>query len=1113
MSGPAPSVRRLSEWRAAAAASLAILALSCAGLPRAAVAQSTELTLPEGSVAIRLLDASGQPLQTAELPEKSEEVSVLLQSSVTAPVRVTLRLLTVDVLGLPPGTGFKEVSHRFARAGDSWQATLPLPWNAEIGGYAVEVAAGEDFRTTLPFALVPLHPPALLVEGSDPGRLNVALQALGGHIVRASSVRAHARDAWSADNLLDGFLRIRDEDGSAISAGWQSARDDWPAEIVIGFRNGGAPVVSALVFEPVATRHWLPADFLGAAPRTEIPRFVEILAAETADAGSFQSLGTVRLWNRTAPQLVEIEPRPIRYLMLRVLEGYGDKTAALGELRVLAAADDPVLAGLAPNIALPALGGGLVAFTSQSPDNLASALVDGVVGPGLGWNSDDSELGTAARLPQDLVFGFNGDRIAVIDRIEIDAESSQRYAVGGTASLNWPRLVAIGIALDSPTGPFEEIGRFQLRAEPGPQAIPVGRGARYLRVRVLENHGGKRTTIGEIAVIEAGELGRESVVVGPSDLAWDTLAAQQTSFAALPAGRLEVEPNDSLDTGERLSFGEPVQGSVDPVNDRDTYALTVASGEPQTVTLRFQTDGPPRLALTLTDPAGRLVKRHLPASGSSGALQLTWRLDPGDYRLTVAQPARVTALVWDTSGSMEGRSEALERAVRSYVEALGTNESLLLIRFSTEVESLLEAPGSDGPAMLALLEGKFRPDGGTRLFDALAAATELLHGVDGPGTIIALTDGQDSGSELALAELRRRLAAAGRRLIAVGLGPDLADLGLIGGNTGHGVLRGLAQLTGGRYVIEPASEELPALYAALAAELGGVQRYSLRLDRSDAIGQLAVTSIGETIPSLIGAPAVVLVLDASGSMKRRLDGRPMIETAREVLARFVGAMPDGIEAALWTFGHRIAEGRPGDCTDIEELVALGPLDRKRMLDRLAAVSALGTTPIGETLRRVGAALPAGGGRQLIVLVTDGEEECGGDLTAVARELAARGLELNLNIVGFALDQPEVVAALEEAAAAGRGRFVNASAAAEFEAALAAALAAPFAVLDGSGAVMAEGRVGGAAIELPAGHYALRVATSGAPLMIDAVDVVPGATVQVRLDRQGEEIGVTIAGGE
>src|SRR5690606_16795447 len=60
------------------------------------------------------------------------------------------------------------------------------------------------------------------------------------------------------------------------------------------------------------------------------------------------------------------------------------------------------------------------------------------------------------------------------------------------------------------------------------------------------------------------------------------------------------------------------------------------------------------------------------------------------------------------------------------------------------------------------------------------------------------------------------------------------------------------------------------------------------------------------------------------------------------------------------------------------------------------------TPIAYSLELAAADLAGAPGRKVIVLVTDGEESCGGDVRAVAERLAGSGYEIDLHVIGFAL---------------------------------------------------------------------------------------------------------------
>ena len=72
-------------------------------------------------------------------------------------------------------------------------------------------------------------------------------------------------------------------------------------------------------------------------------------------------------------------------------------------------------------------------------------------------------------------------------------------------------------------------------------------------------------------------------------------------------------------------------------------------------------------------------------------------------------------------------------------------------------------------------------------------------------------------------------------------------------------------------------------------------------------------------PADFASDRILFILDGSGSMWGRVDKRPKITIAQEVMSELVRELPDSFVAGLQVYGHR----RKGDCTDIETLVPLG----------------------------------------------------------------------------------------------------------------------------------------------------------------------------------------------
>ena len=110
-------------------------------------------------------------------------------------------------------------------------------------------------------------------------------------------------------------------------------------------------------------------------------------------------------------------------------------------------------------------------------------------------------------------------------------------------------------------------------------------------------------------------------------------------------------------------------------------------------------------------------------------------------------------------------------------------------------------------------------------------------------------------------------------------------------------------------------------------------------NRMSRIRRVAAASL--LLPTLAAsAGQSVLVLDASGSMWGRLDGRTKIELAREAVDGMLQSWPQDETLGLVVYGHR----RKGDCTDIETLLAPDNADRDALQAQVRQLTPKGMTP-------------------------------------------------------------------------------------------------------------------------------------------------------------------------
>lgn len=241
-------------------------------------------------------------------------------------------------------------------------------------------------------------------------------------------------------------------------------------------------------------------------------------------------------------------------------------------------------------------------------------------------------------------------------------------------------------------------------------------------------------------------------------------------------------------------------------------------------------------------------------------------------------------------------------------------------------------------------------------------------------------------------------------------------------------------------------------------------------------GKLRVVD-GSEIEGAGPGGGVIVILDASGSMLARLDGERRIDIAKASLRQLVSEdLPEGTEFGLRVFGHKEADS----CrTDVE--IPLGPLNRTEAAAKVARVNAmnLAKTPIADTLAKAGGDLAGKPGPNLIILLTDGEETCDGDPAAVITSLRNGGLDVRVNIVGFAIDELMLRESFQNWAELGGGQYIDARNAAELSAGLASAIERPFEVFAADGSQVASGLVNGLGLELPPGDYSVKISGSDA----------------------------------
>ncbi len=572
------------------------------------------------------------------------------------------------------------------------------------------------------------------------------------------------------------------------------------------------------------------------------------------------------------------------------------------------------------------------------------------------------------------------------------------------------------------------------------------------------NRAGDGKTVNFMAPIEPGQYAVRYVVSGKPgdrDLAAATFTVTDVTGSVSP-------PTTPIEAG--ATFQVAWQG---PDTRQDFITLTDTDAGPFTYTYGYQytSRGNP-VTLTAPTTAGEYIVRYVMQgqSGPKNRVLAEAAIVVGSVSATLDAPAEVAA------GSVFSVGYTGPDGQRNYI-AIGDVEVDKIdykYGYSLATENPVELTAPDKPGDYAV---RYIQEGNEAVILATAAlkVTPVGASLDVPGSVIAR------------GEFKVAWNGPNNRQDYVGIykEDDLQHYSYT--HRGNPVYL-LAPREAGNYNVR---------YMMDKVELA---REPITVEPAPSYGTLRVVASRRS-GALSADSAVLVILDASGSMWQKLDNRFRIEIAREALVRLVTeTIPAGTNFAFRAFGQKEARS----CrTDLE--IPLGPLDPATAVAKINAIDPqeLSKTPIAASLGKVNEDLAAVEGERVVVIVTDGEETCDGDPGAAIRKLKGSGADVRVNIVGFAIDEFALRKTFERWAELGGGAYFDAQDADQLNGSIRQAVDSTFEVMDADGNAVASGATNGDAVELPVGDY--RVRLRGDPAPGKPVVVTDGRETLVDLD--------------
>jgi Ca-activated chloride channel family protein len=151
---------------------------------------------------------------------------------------------------------------------------------------------------------------------------------------------------------------------------------------------------------------------------------------------------------------------------------------------------------------------------------------------------------------------------------------------------------------------------------------------------------------------------------------------------------------------------------------------------------------------------------------------------------------------------------------------------------------------------------------------------------------------------------------------------------------------------------------------------------------------------------------ILFVFDASFSMYGTWQSGMKMDIAKKLFTNFLDSLKGvgNLEIGLRCFGHQHNLQPTRDCQDtkLEVAIARPSVAVPLMKATIDQIIPRGTTPIAYTLQQCGDDFPTDGKttRNIIILITDGIEECDGDPCAVSLSLQKKGIVLKPFVIGI-----------------------------------------------------------------------------------------------------------------
>jgi Ca-activated chloride channel homolog len=153
---------------------------------------------------------------------------------------------------------------------------------------------------------------------------------------------------------------------------------------------------------------------------------------------------------------------------------------------------------------------------------------------------------------------------------------------------------------------------------------------------------------------------------------------------------------------------------------------------------------------------------------------------------------------------------------------------------------------------------------------------------------------------------------------------------------------------------------------------------------------------------------ILFVFDASKSMISKHQNSTRMDGAKNLFYQFVDSLgkDKSIQFALRMYGHQV-KYPPGNCKDSKLIVPFGPHNLSLIKQKVSEAKPTGITPIEHSLTEAANDFKDNKTNNIVIIITDGIEECGGDPCAARQKLMEKGIVFKPFIIGIGLSPEQI----------------------------------------------------------------------------------------------------------